>query len=256
MAAPEMVKDESGYLMSRRLMEGYRSAEKYKDKEPVVTEMQFVEGTHQYQTALGEKAMKYLSGGEIPVVKVAVDVDADDIEEIDDPLEQAQQHAEALQKELSGAAEAFYAAGSAASAFGGDTLAGVFNSMGAITEMILKLQALAAAQAVEGASSIGFPQNIPAMFTALATVVSVFGQIKNFAEGGIVGGNNFQDGIVARVSSGEMIMNQADQKKLYNSIHTGSGMSGGSSRTLITGEQIVTIVNNHFKRKGRGEVLK
>jgi hypothetical protein len=260
-----MTTDENGYQVSKRFLEGMESSKKYEKADPVVTEIQFIEGTQQYQTELGEKVMKYLSGGDAPiVVPIEVDVHDEGFEEIDDPLDKVQEgldkakaNAKALQETMSSTADLFYSAGSAASAFGDDTLAATFNSMGAIAEMIMKLQALSAAEAVEGAAKIGFPQNIPAIFTAMATVMSVFSQIKNFAEGGIIPGQNFQDGIVARVSSGEMIMNQADQKKLYNQIHSGgSAGSSGMQRSIVTGEQIVLAVNNHFKRKGRGEVLK
>ena len=63
------------------------------------------------------------------------------------------------------------------------------------------------------------------------------------------------DGITARVSSGEMIMNEADQKKLYNAIHSGN-LGGGGSKTVVTGEQIVTVINNYGKRTGKGVILK
>ena len=62
------------------------------------------------------------------------------------------------------------------------------------------------------------------------------------------------DGITARVSSGEMIINQADQKRLYDSIHTG-GVGGGSVRSSISGEQIVIAVNNWARRTNHGELV-
>jgi hypothetical protein len=260
---PELVTDEKDYQVTKGYYEGMKSEEKYRNAEPVVTEMKFVEGSHQYDTPLGEKAMAYLQGGEIPIVKVDMQID-ENIEEIDDPLaemnkrlKEGQERAKKLQENMESTADAFFAAGSAASAFGNDSLAGVFNSMGAIAELIPKFQALATAEAVEGAAKVPWPGNIPAMFTALASVVSIFAQIKNFAEGGpIIPGTDFQDGIVARVSSGEMVMNQADQKRLYNSIHSGRGLGAGSgSRTVINGEQIITVANNYGKRTGRGEIV-
>ena len=33
-------------------------------------------------------------------------------------------------------------------------------------------------------------------------------------------------------------------------------LGGGSSRTVVTGEQIVTVVNNYGKRTGKGVILK
>lgn len=76
----------------------------------------------------------------------------------------------------------------------------------------------------------------------------------SFASGGIVPGSNYYDGITARVSSGEMIINQADQKRLFDAIHSGA-MGGGSAQTIINGEQLITVINNTGRRKGRGELL-
>lgn len=140
---------------------------------------------------------------------------------------------------------------------------------GAVAQAIPAIETLIAAQkaqananaesAVSGAassvSSIPFVGPMLAV-AAAASVLAAIMNIPNFAEGGnVIGGSNYMDGITARVSSGEMIMNEADQKKLYNAIHSGE-LGGGSSRTVVTGEQIVTVVNNYGKRTGKGVILK
>ena len=91
---------------------------------------------------------------------------------------------------------------------------------------------------------------------AVASTLAALTQIPSFAEGGVVPGANFRDGIAARLSSGEMVINPADQKKLFDSIHSGNLGGGGSARSVITGEQIVTVVNNYGRRTGRGTILK
>lgn len=91
---------------------------------------------------------------------------------------------------------------------------------------------------------------------AVASALAALTQIPSFAEGGVVPGANFRDGIAARLSSGEMVINPADQKKLFDSIHSGNLGGGGSARSVITGEQIVTVVNNYGRRTGRGTILK
>ena len=91
---------------------------------------------------------------------------------------------------------------------------------------------------------------------AVMSALGALAQIPSFAEGGVVPGANFRDGIAARLSSGEMVINPADQKKLFDSIHSGNLGGGGSSRSVITGEQIVTVVNNYGRRTGRGTILK
>lgn len=91
---------------------------------------------------------------------------------------------------------------------------------------------------------------------AVASALAALTQIPSFAEGGVVPGANFRDGIAARLSSGEMVINPADQKKLFDSIHSGNLGGGGSAKSVITGEQIVTVVNNYGRRTGRGTILK
>ena len=90
---------------------------------------------------------------------------------------------------------------------------------------------------------------------AVLSALAAFASIPSFAEGGVVPGSNFRDGIAARLSSGEMVINPADQKRLFDAIHSGNVGGGGFSRSVITGEQIVTVVNNYGRRTGRGEYV-
>lgn len=123
-------------------------------------------------------------------------------------------------------------------------------------------KALIPAKTAEGAASAG-AEAAKTPFVgwllvggAIASALAAFASIPNFAEGGVVPGSNFRDGIAARLSSGEMVINPADQKKLFDSIHSGNLGGGGSTRSVITGEQIVTVVNNYGRRTGRGTILK
>lgn len=113
----------------------------------------------------------------------------------------------------------------------------------------------AASGAASSVASIPIVGPIMAV-AAVASVLAAIMSVPSFAEGGIVGGHNYMDGITARVSSGEMFINEADQKKLYDSIHSGNIGNGGGGRTVVTGEQIVTVINNYGKRTGKGVILK
>lgn len=151
--------------------------------------------------------------------------------------------------------------GGALSSTGNDWLSYIGNSVSAMAGLLSAIQsqtqAYAALAVARQAGGKLFPLNIAAVASTLAVITSAMSSISsigNFAEGGIVGGTNYQDGITARVSSGEMFINQADQKKLYDSIHSGN-LGGGSGRAVITGEQIVITANNWGKRTGRGELL-
>lgn len=124
------------------------------------------------------------------------------------------------------------------------------------------IRQVVAAKTAEGAASAG-AEAAKTPFVgwllvggAVMSALAAFAAIPSFAEGGVVPGSNFRDGIAARLSSGEMVINPADQKKLFDSIHSGNFGGGGSARSVITGEQIVTVVNNYGRRTGRGTILK
>jgi hypothetical protein len=124
------------------------------------------------------------------------------------------------------------------------------------------IRQVVAAKTAEGAASAGAEAAKTPLVGwlmvggAVMSALAAFASIPSFAEGGVVPGANFRDGIAARLSSGEMVINPADQKKLFDSIHSGNLGGGGSSRSVITGEQIVMVVNNYGRRTGRGTILK
>lgn len=89
-------------------------------------------------------------------------------------------------------------------------------------------------------------------FGLFGSLISLFGGA--FADGGIVGGQRYNDGIVARVSSGEMIINQADQKRLFNSIRRGDTGVGGMVRMTLRGEDLISAINNYGSRSGQGKI--
>ena len=76
-------------------------------------------------------------------------------------------------------------------------------------------------EAIAGATASGaklpFPANIAAIAAGVAAVVAALGMISGaFAEGGVVGGNSpTGDKLLVRVNSGEMILNAAQQARLF-----------------------------------------
>lgn len=150
--------------------------------------------------------------------------------------------------------------GNALSSMNNDILSYIGGTISAMAQIIQVVQTLTAAKSAEAVATQAtqkWPMNIVAITSTIAAITSAMASVRsigNFAEGGIVGGTNYQDGITARVSSGEMFINQADQKKLYDSIHSGN-LGGGNGRAVVTGEQIVIAANNWGKRTGRGEIL-
>lgn len=122
-------------------------------------------------------------------------------------------------------------------------------SISSIAQMVLQLQSLATAQGVASASALPFPANLGAIATVVATIASIFSSLPKFADGGIVGGSSFYgDKLLARVNSGEMILNKKQQKSLY-------GMTGGTEITLgvsrIQGSDLYLALSNYLKKTGK-----
>lgn len=82
---------------------------------------------------------------------------------------------------------------------------------------------------------------------AIAGVSAAFAAIPKFATGGIVGGTSFGgDNLTARVNSGEMILNQAQQSRLFAMANNGG--SGGNVTFEISGDRLIGVLNNYNKK--------
>jgi len=86
---------------------------------------------------------------------------------------------------------------------------------------------------------------------ALSTAISSkFNQAPKFATGGIVGGSSYYgDKVLARVNSGELILNQDQQRNLY-------GQLGGGASTIIPdvriqGQDLLLVFDRATNRKNR-----
>jgi hypothetical protein len=76
-------------------------------------------------------------------------------------------------------------------------------------------------------------------------------QTGRYENGGIVGGSSYYgDKILARVNSGELILNQNQQSKLYGMMNSG-GESGFVSSTKIQGSDLLVVIERANARKNR-----
>ena len=85
---------------------------------------------------------------------------------------------------------------------------------------------------------------------ALSSIGSLVG---SFSGGGIVGGTSYTgDRLVARVDSGEMIFNSAQQRKLWNLVNNGGGGSdSGVTSAALRGEDLYFALRNYGRRTGK-----
>lgn len=144
--------------------------------------------------------------------------------------------------------------GGAVMEFAGQTLNAAAQIIPQVLSIIGAKQAEAMASGAASAAALPFPANIAAMASIIATVVSLFASIpKAFADGGIVSGNSFHgDTMLARVNSGEMILNKQQQAALYHSLKSGgvggSGMAGNVTFT-IEGSKLKGCLNNYESKQ-------
>lgn len=121
-----------------------------------------------------------------------------------------------------------------------------------IAQMIVQLQALATAQGVASAFSVPWPASLAAVATVLTTVASIFSSLPQFAEGGIIGGSSyFGDRLLARVNSGEMILNQKQQRRLYDLTTSDGGATVSLGVSRIQGSDLYLALSNYMKKTGK-----
>ena len=150
---------------------------------------------------------------------------------------------------LSSTAEIFGSLGSIAGSAGNDFLSATMQSMGSIAQMILQLQALTTAQGVSSASKLPFPANIAAIATVVGTIAGVFASLPKFADGGIIGGSSYiGDKLLARVNSGEMILNQKQQSRLLSMTDGGNVRVSGDVK--LSGKDIFISLRNYMASSG------
>ena len=130
--------------------------------------------------------------------------------------------------------------------------------MGIIGEAIANIAlgfAQATAKTGEAGGIFGW---IAAIAGGLGTMVGTIAAIKSatagsYAEGGIIPGNNYNDGLIANVSSGELILNRAQQNSIAGQLTSAQG--GGEAQPFLDVETIWLGLGHFLKRRGMGEII-
>lgn len=198
-----------------------------------------------------------------------------DIQVEADSLTPAEKKLKKLKKASEGTTETFQAMGSMFSSIGqmsDDETAAIMQGLasitGSIAEAVPAIMSLVGAKSAEAianglaeSSKVKFPANIPAIATTIATIMSVIGTIASvagsFAEGGIIsGGSQLGDQMVAKVNSGEMIINGKQQQNLWKAISTGN-LGGNTenhvsvSNVRVKGSDLYLALKNYSKVKSK-----
>ena len=113
-------------------------------------------------------------------------------------------------------------------------------------------------------SLLGGMQGIMTILQAIQTIQTVGSVLGLFRNGGIVPhaatglmvpGNDFSDSTPVMVSSGELILNKAQQNAVAQGLQEERGRGDYSSTPYVDGEKIYLGMNNFLRRSGRGEIV-
>lgn len=99
---------------------------------------------------------------------------------------------------------------------------------------------------------------VAAIAGAVALAAVLFSTIGKFAGGGIIGGHSYSgDKLIARVNSGEMILNNRQQRNLFNAINRGDigGQNAQSISFRIKGSDLYGTLRNYQKIKGKSGAM-
>lgn len=111
------------------------------------------------------------------------------------------------------------------------------------------------AQASAQAAALGPFGWLAFVGAGLGTLATMISTIQGFAEGGIIGGtSNHGDMQLARVNSGEMILNNTQQARLFDLLDGGASMVGYGSRNVefkISGQNLVGTLRNYNNKMSK-----
>lgn len=88
----------------------------------------------------------------------------------------------------------------------------------------------------------------------VANVVSSIHNLSGYANGGVIGGSSYSgDRLLARVNSGEMILNTREQSNLFNLLDNGAsgGVNGGNVHFVIRGSELHGVLANYNNRNNK-----
>lgn len=111
------------------------------------------------------------------------------------------------------------------------------------------------AQASAQAASLGPWGWLAFVGAGLGTLATMISTIQGFSNGGIIGGaSNHGDMQLARVNSGEMILNNTQQARLFDLLDGGASMIGYGSRNVefkISGQNLVGTLRNYNNKMSK-----
>lgn len=170
---------------------------------------------------------------------------------------QQAEHAKQIRENWMNAADALGSFGDAMSTLGSVAKDEGTQVAGIIAQAIAQI-ALGYAAATAQAGKLGPWGWVAFAAAGLVQMMAMIAQIKNvtggYAEGGIIGGTSYSgDKLLARVNSGEMVLNKRQQSNLFNAINSGN-IGGGTVSTVqfkLRGADIYGSMKNYKAIKSK-----
>lgn len=185
---------------------------------------------------------------------------------IQSPAEKSREKLQSLADSVGQIGSAFSTSAQAFKLMGDESTAAALQVVSSMSDMVAQVipqimaligvkEGEAMASGTASAAALPFPANIAAIATIVATVISTFATIASvvgsFADGGIIqGASHHGDHMLARVNAGEMIINQKDQKRLWDFIHEGKTESSGGvviPEVKLKGSDLYLSFKNYTK---------
>lgn len=131
----------------------------------------------------------------------------------------------------------------------------ILTGTAALLPLLASVFEIKAMEGIAEQSKLPWPVNLIAMAATAAGLIASIANIPKFSSGGIFTGNStIGDMNIARVNSGEMILNNRQQRNLFNLLN-GNGSIGNNNvkeiKLKIEGRDLVSVINSENFRTSK-----
>lgn len=125
----------------------------------------------------------------------------------------------------------------------------------ALLPLLASVFEIKAMEGIAEQSKLPWPLNLIAMAATAAGLVASIANVPKFASGGIVSGSSFVgDNVIARVNSGEMILNTRQQANLFSMLDGGARTNAQGTNVVkwrIEGRDLVGVMYNQINKTSK-----
>lgn len=131
----------------------------------------------------------------------------------------------------------------------------ILTGTAALLPLLASVFEIKAMEGIAEQSKLPWPINLIAMAATAAGLIASIANVPKFANGGIFTGNSFiGDMNIARVNSGEMILNNRQQRNLFNLLNGNGGIANDNVKEIklkIEGRDLVSVINSENFRTSK-----